>query len=91
VDGSRPRSWTGGRRGGTGIGLALPIALAIAQAHGVDDEPDLVESVRLVDYIRVYVRRLREKLGDDPEHPRRIQTERRLGYRFIAPTDAPHP
>ena len=46
------------------------------------------EYVDEVDYIRVYVRRLREKLGDDPEHPRYIQTERRLGYRFIAPTDA---
>jgi two-component system, OmpR family, KDP operon response regulator KdpE len=41
-----------------------------------------------VDYIRVYIRRLREKLGDDPEHPRYIQTERRLGYRFLAPHDA---
>jgi two-component system KDP operon response regulator KdpE len=38
------------------------------------------------DYVRVYIRRLRDKLGDDPEHPRYIQTERRLGYRFIAPT-----
>lgn len=38
-----------------------------------------------VDYVRVYVRRLREKLGDDPEHPRYIQTERRLGYRSLAP------
>ena len=37
------------------------------------------------DYVRVYIRRLREKLGDDPERPRYIQTERRLGYRFIAP------
>jgi two-component system KDP operon response regulator KdpE len=41
-----------------------------------------------VDYIRVYIRRLREKLGDDPDHPRYIQTERRLGYRFLAPDDA---
>jgi len=37
------------------------------------------------DYIRVYIRRLREKLGDDPDHPTYIQTERRLGYRFLAP------
>ena len=37
------------------------------------------------DYVRVYIRRLRDKLGDDPEHPRYIQTERRLGYRFLAP------
>jgi two-component system, OmpR family, KDP operon response regulator KdpE len=46
------------------------------------------EYVDEVDYVRVYIRRLREKLGDDPEHPRYIQTERRLGYRFIAPREA---
>jgi two-component system KDP operon response regulator KdpE len=45
------------------------------------------EYVDEVDYVRVYIRRLREKLGDDPEHPRYIQTERRLGYRFIAPRE----
>jgi len=43
------------------------------------------EYIDEVDYIRVYIRRLRDKLGDDPEHPRYIQTERRLGYRFLAP------
>ena len=37
------------------------------------------------DYVRVYIRRLRDKLGDDPDNPKYIQTERRLGYRFIAP------
>jgi two-component system KDP operon response regulator KdpE len=37
-----------------------------------------------VDYIRVYVRRLRDKLGDDPDNPRYIRTERGLGYRFVA-------
>ena len=47
------------------------------------------EYVDEVDYIRVYIRRLREKLGDDPEHPRYIQTERRLGYRFLAPEGRP--
>jgi two-component system KDP operon response regulator KdpE len=44
------------------------------------------EYVDETDYVRVYIRRLREKLGDDPEHPRYIQTERRLGYRFLPPT-----
>ena len=44
------------------------------------------EYVDEVDYIRVYIRRLRDKLGDDPDDPRYIQTERGLGYRFIAPT-----
>jgi two-component system KDP operon response regulator KdpE len=38
-----------------------------------------------VDYVRVYIRRLRDKLGDDPDKPRYIRTERGLGYRFIAP------
>jgi two-component system, OmpR family, KDP operon response regulator KdpE len=42
------------------------------------------EYINEVDYIRVYIRRLREKLGDDPEDPRYIRTERGLGYRFVA-------
>ena len=42
------------------------------------------EYVNEVDYIRVYIRRLREKLGDDPDDPRYIRTERGLGYRFLA-------
>ncbi len=41
------------------------------------------EYVDEVDYLRVYIRRLRDKLGDDPERPRYIRTERGLGYRFI--------
>jgi DNA-binding response OmpR family regulator len=41
------------------------------------------EYVDEVDYVRVYIRRLREKLGDDPERPRYIRTERGLGYRFL--------
>ncbi len=45
------------------------------------------EYVDEVDYIRVYVRRLREKLGDDPDNPRYIRTERGMGYRFL--TDPP--
>src|SRR5919197_3336892 len=42
------------------------------------------EYVDEVDYIRVYIRRLRDKLGDDPDSPRYIRTERGLGYRFVA-------
>jgi two-component system KDP operon response regulator KdpE len=45
------------------------------------------EYIDEVDYIRVYIRRLREKLGDDPENPKYIRTERGLGYRFV--TDEP--
>ncbi len=43
------------------------------------------EYVDEVDYLRVYVRRLRDKLGDDPDAPRYIRTERGLGYRFLPP------
>jgi two-component system KDP operon response regulator KdpE len=49
------------------------------------------EYVDEVDYLRVYVRRLREKLGDDPDHPRFIRTERGLGYRFLAPVEPAAP
>ena len=42
------------------------------------------EYIDEVDYIRVYIRRLRDKLGDDPDNPRYIRTERGLGYRFLA-------
>jgi len=34
-------------------------------------------------YLRVFVRRLRQKLGDDPDHPHYIQTEWNTGYRFV--------
>jgi DNA-binding response OmpR family regulator len=36
-------------------------------------------------YLKVFVRRLRQKLGDDAEHPRYIRTEWGVGYSFIAP------
>jgi DNA-binding winged helix-turn-helix (wHTH) protein/tetratricopeptide (TPR) repeat protein len=37
--------------------------------------------------INTAVKRLREALGDDAEHPRFIETLPRHGYRFIAPVD----
>ncbi len=46
------------------------------------------EYVDEVDYLRVYVRRLRDKLGDDSEDRRYIRTERGLGYRFLAPPES---
>jgi DNA-binding response OmpR family regulator len=36
-------------------------------------------------YLKVFVRRLRQKLGDDAEQPRYIQTQWGVGYRFVAP------
>lgn len=35
-------------------------------------------------YLRLYVRQLRQKLGDDPSSPRWITTEPGLGYRWLA-------
>lgn len=37
-----------------------------------------------LDYLRIYVRRLREKLEPNPQQPVQILTERGLGYRFNA-------
>ncbi|MCK6578036.1 MAG: response regulator transcription factor [Anaerolineae bacterium] len=34
-------------------------------------------------YVRLYVNYLREKIEEDPSHPRYILTERGVGYRFI--------
>ena len=41
-----------------------------------------------VEYLRVYIRRLREKLGDDPERPTYLATVRGYGYRFGAAREA---
>jgi two-component system KDP operon response regulator KdpE len=57
-------------------GHVLPHGTLLAKVWGR-------EYVDEVDYLRVYVRRLRDKLGDDPDRPRYIRTERGLGYRFI--------
>ena len=57
-------------------GHVLPHGTLLAKVWGR-------EYVDEVDYVRVYIRRLRDKLGDDPDAPRFIQTERGLGYRFL--------
>jgi two-component system KDP operon response regulator KdpE len=37
------------------------------------------------EYLRVYINRLRQKLENDPAHPRYLLTEPGVGYRFVAP------
>ena len=46
---------------------------------------DLVWGEAIIDEnaIMVYINRLRQKIEDDPGHPRYIQTVRGLGYRFV--------
>ncbi len=41
------------------------------------------EYVDDIDFLRVYIWRLRKKLEKDPDNPARIQTERGFGYRFM--------
>jgi two-component system KDP operon response regulator KdpE len=60
-------------------GWIVPHATLLARVWGR-------EYVDELDYLRVYVRRLREKLHDDPARPRFIRTERGIGYRFMAPS-----
>ncbi|MGI6209584.1 MAG: winged helix-turn-helix domain-containing protein, partial [Anaerolineae bacterium] len=38
-------------------------------------------------YLRLYIRYLREKLEDDPTNPKLILTEWGIGYRLRAPDD----
>lgn len=58
-------------------GRVLPHETLLAKVWGR-------EYVDEIDYLRVYIRRLRRKLEQDPEHPRHILTERGVGYRFHA-------
>ncbi len=41
-----------------------------------------------IDYLRIYIRRLRERIEADPQHPQMILTERGIGYRFNPPEAA---
>jgi len=59
-------------------GTVLSHHFLLEQAWG----PEYVGDTR---YLKVFVRRLRQKLGDDLEHPRYIQTEWGIGYRFALP------
>ena len=59
-------------------GRTLPHGTLLAKVWGR-------EYLDEVDYLRVYVRRLRDKLGDNPEKPLYIRTERGLGYLFLRP------
>ena len=59
-------------------GTTLPHHVLLERVWGSEWDAD-------PNYLKVFVRRLRQKLGDDAEQPRYIQTEWGVGYRFAAP------
>lgn len=65
-------------------GWVVPRERILARIWGRDDPGDL-------DSLRVFVRRLRVKLGDDATAPRYLETVRGLGYRLIAPREEDGP
>ncbi len=58
-------------------GQLLSHTLILSRVWG----PDCVEDR---DYLKAYVKRLRQKLEPDPRNPSYILTERGFGYRFVA-------
>ncbi len=59
-------------------GTVLPHELLLEQVWG----PEYIHDTH---YLKVFIRRLRQKLGDTADNPRYIQTEWGIGYRFVAP------
>ncbi len=59
-------------------GAVVPHQVLLQEVWG----PDYVADPQ---YLKVFMRRLRNKLGDDPEQPRYIHTIRGTGYRFAPP------
>ena len=59
------------------VGKVLPHRLILQQVWGPEYGNE-------VEYLRVYVARLRRKVEEDPAHPRHILTEHGIGYRIEA-------
>ncbi len=59
-------------------GTTLPHHVLLERVWGSEWDAD-------PNYLKVFVRRLRQKLGDDAQQPRYIQTDWGVGYRFAAP------
>jgi DNA-binding response OmpR family regulator len=63
-------------------GTTLPHHVLLDRVWGSEWEAD-------PSYLKVFIRRLRQKLNDDAEHPRYIETIWGTGYRLLAPTRTP--
>ena len=59
-------------------GTTLPHHVLLERVWGSEWDAD-------PNYLKVFVRRLRQKLGDDAQQPRWIQTDWGVGYRLAAP------
>ena len=59
-------------------GRLLPYEYLLTHVWGPEYRSDLPS-------LRVFVQRVRDKLRDDGDSPRYIQTERGVGYRFVVP------
>jgi two-component system KDP operon response regulator KdpE len=46
------------------------------------------QAVQQIHYVRVYVQHLRQKLEEDPAHPKFLRTEIGVGYRFVMHVDS---
>ncbi len=57
-------------------GRLLPYESLLARVWGPEYQQE-------IQYVRLYVAYLRQKIEPDPAHPRYILTERGLGYRFV--------
>lgn len=57
---------------GNGVG-----ASAVGHVWGYSDGSQM-------EYLRVYIRQLRQKIAKNPRNPQWIITELRVGYRFMA-------
>ena len=65
-------------------GTVLPHQVLLERVWG----PEYINEVH---YLKVFVRRLRRKLGDDADQPQYIQTEWGIGYRFATQVSQPQP
>ena len=61
-------------------GTTLPHHVLLERVWGSEWDAD-------PNYLKVFVRRLRQKLGDDAERPRWIQTDWGTGYCFVGRRD----
>jgi len=60
-------------------GRVIPHQVLLEKVWGGEYEPDAAK------YVKVYIQRLREKLGDDASTPKLILSERGIGYKITEP------